>query len=267
MTMPRPMPDNIWALDTDHLGRQVSIHNCLDSTNALALSLSNDPTQHGLVILAREQSAGRGQYGRSWQAPAGSSVLLSVLLFPPPELRRPVLLTAWAAVAVCETITHLTELDARIKWPNDVLIHGKKVCGILIEQRTTGMADFPLASVVGIGLNVTQSAELFEQAGLPDAASLGSISGKSLTSEDVARNLIGQLDQRYHHLVTGDLAAIETPWKERLGLVGQAVVVECVQHRHHGRLLEAAFGGLQLESAAGEVVCLPPEMVRHIESG
>ena len=83
-----------------------------------------------------EQTAGRGQYGRVWTAPAGSSVLLSVLLFPPPALRRPTLLTAWAAVSVCETIQELANLSATIKWPNDVLINGRKVCGILIEQRT-----------------------------------------------------------------------------------------------------------------------------------
>src|SRR5262249_46624313 len=148
----------------------VHVHECLDSTNTIALSHGNDPSHHGSVFLTREQTAGRGQYGRSWQAPPGSSVLMSVLLFPPVELRRPALLTAWAAVSVCETILGLANLQARIKWPNDVLVHGKKVCGILIEQRTNGHPDFPLATVVGIGLNVTQSADMFEQAGLPLAA-------------------------------------------------------------------------------------------------
>src|SRR6516165_10834563 len=126
------------------------------STNTVALELANDPANHGVVILAREQTAGRGQYGRSWLAPAGSSLLLSILLFPPPALRRPPLLTAWAAVSVCDLCHQLTGLPARIKWPNDVLIEGRKVCGILIEQRSTGVDSF--ASVVGIGLNVTQNA-------------------------------------------------------------------------------------------------------------
>src|SRR5206468_7692987 len=93
------------------------------------------------VVLAREQTAGRGQHGRAWQAPAGSSVLLSVLLCPPPALRRPALLTAWAAVSVCETILQLTGLQAKIKWPNDVLIRGRKVCGILIESKAQPFRD------------------------------------------------------------------------------------------------------------------------------
>ncbi len=261
------MPDDFqqWTLPTKHLGRQVRVHECLNSTNSLALSLGNDPTQHGLVLLTREQTAGRGQYGREWHAPPGSSVLMSVLLFPPAELRHPAHLTAWAAVSVCETILTLANLQARIKWPNDVLILGKKVCGILIEQRTTGSADFPLATVVGIGLNVTQSAEIFEQAGLPSAASLASLSGKSLVFDEVARDLIRQLDEHYHLLLDGDFNTLEALWKCRLGLLGKNVVVEGVHAQYRGRLLDVTLVGLDLEVNPGEVMRLTPEGIRHIE--
>src|SRR5207245_2431978 len=112
---------------TRRLGRRVLVFDQLDSTSTYAAGLAGDPANDGMVILAREQTAGRGQHGRTWSAPAGSSVLLSVLLFPPPELRRPAILTAWVAVSVCETILKLTGLQAKIKWPNDVLIRGKKV--------------------------------------------------------------------------------------------------------------------------------------------
>ena len=261
MTM--PTPETVWSLDTKHLGQRIAVHPCLDSTNALGLSLGHDPTQHGLVLLAREQTAGRGQYGRSWQAPPGSSVLLSVLLFPPPALRRPALLTAWAAVSVCETILALANLQAMIKWPNDVLILGKKVCGILIEQRTTAHAEFPLATVVGIGLNVTQSAEMFEQAGLPDAASLASISGLAFVREDVAIKLIRHLDEQYHLLLEGDFLTLESLWKSRLGLLGKFVHVEGVHGHHRGRLLDVKLSALDLE-VAGKVLRLMPESIRHI---
>src|SRR5437660_444204 len=111
-----PSEFDVWSLPTLHLGRTVRVYDALDSTNTLALSLAHAPTNHGLAILARSQSAGRGQYGRSWQAPPGSSVLMSLLLFPPAELRRPAVLTAWAAVAVCEAILKLANLQAKIKW-------------------------------------------------------------------------------------------------------------------------------------------------------
>lgn len=264
MKMSSP-PDAIWALANRNLGRVVYVFDCLDSTNSLALALADNPAQHGLVLLSREQTGGRGQYGRSWHAPSGSSVLMSVLLFPPAELRRPALLTAWAAVSVCETILKLANLQATIKWPNDVLVLGKKVCGILIEQRNTGHADFPLAAVVGIGLNVTQSAEMFEQAGLPLAASLASLSGSSFAYEEVAKELIRQLDEHYHLLVGGDFNTLESLWKCRLGLLGKAVVVEGVKQQYRGRLLEVTFAGLELEVAGGEMVRLQPETIRHIE--
>src|SRR3712207_1064353 len=125
-----PTPDATLAVPARHIGHTVLIYDRLGSTNTLALSGGTDARDHGLIILAREQSAGRGQYGRVWQAPPDSSILMSLLLYPPPELRRPVILTAWAAVAVGELVLEATGLQARIKWPNDVLLHGKKVCGI-----------------------------------------------------------------------------------------------------------------------------------------
>jgi BirA family transcriptional regulator, biotin operon repressor / biotin---[acetyl-CoA-carboxylase] ligase len=261
------MPDDFerWTLPTKQLGQSVHVYDCLDSTNTLALALGNDPSQQGLVVLTRAQIAGRGQYGRAWQAPPGSSVLMSVLLFPPQALRRPALLTAWAAVSVCETILKLANLQATIKWPNDVLLRGKKVCGILIEQRTTSDADFPLASVVGIGLNVAQSTDTFEQAGLPLAASLASLSGLSFTLEDVAKELIRQLDDRYDRLINGHFDTLEYLWKRRLGLVGNRVLVEGVNQQYRGRLLDVRLLGLALE-VNGAVVRLAPETVRHIDA-
>ncbi len=259
-------PDEIWTLDTKHLGRRTCVFDRLNSTNTFALQFSHRPHDNGLVLLAREQTAGRGQYGRSWLAPPESSVLLSVLLFPPAHLRQPALLTAWAAVSVCETIRVLANLEANIKWPNDVFIDGKKVCGILIEQRTTGHADFPLATVAGIGLNVSQSAEMFAQADLPDAASLASIAGQVFAYETVAKELIRQLDQQYHLLHDGDLLPLETLWKARLGLLGKNVIVETIAEAHPGRLLDVSFDGLVLDLGNGAVQRLPPESVRHIRA-
>jgi BirA family transcriptional regulator, biotin operon repressor / biotin---[acetyl-CoA-carboxylase] ligase len=254
-----------WALDGEFLGQRIAVYDRLDSTNTLALALAHDPAQHGIVVLAREQTAGRGQYGRSWHAPPGSSVLMSLLLFPPPSLRRPALLTAWAAVSVCETIVKLADLQAAIKWPNDVLIDGKKVCGILIEQRTTGNTEFPLASVVGIGLNVTQTAEMFAQAELPDACSLTQMAQRSLGFDEVAKELIAELDAQYAALIAGDFATLETQWQRRLGLLGKMVVVEGVQQHLRGRLLDVTLAGLDLE-VDGARLRLAPESVRHLHT-
>jgi BirA family biotin operon repressor/biotin-[acetyl-CoA-carboxylase] ligase len=254
------VPSDEWHLDTCRLGRRVLVFDRVDSTNTLAASFAHDPKNDGLALLAADQSAGRGQHGRSWQCPPGSGVLLSVLLFPPPALRRPAVLTAWAAVAVCEAIRLTTNLQARIKWPNDVLIRGRKVCGILIESR--GQAGQGLYTVAGIGLNVNQSAEDFARAELPDASSLSVCSGLRLDRDEVARQLLTQLDEEYDRLYGGDLATLEACWKWRLGLLGKQVVAECADGTYRGRLRELSFDGVELE--ADGLMHLAPETVQHL---
>lgn len=248
-----------WHLPTQSLGRRVLIYECLESTNTLAATLADDRANDGVVILAEEQRAGRGQQGRSWHCPPGAGVLLSVLLFPPPALRRPALLTAWAAVSVCEAIRLCTGVQSRIKWPNDVLIRGHKVCGILIEQGR--------GTVVGIGLNVNQSAASLAAAGLPGATSLAACTGRTFEVAEMARLLIGQLDEEYQRLSEGDLATLEACWKWRLGLLGKAVLAECPDGIHSGRLRELAWDGLELQVAGGKIMRLLPESVRHLVRG
>jgi BirA family biotin operon repressor/biotin-[acetyl-CoA-carboxylase] ligase len=257
-------PPQLRTHATRHLGQRLLVYPELASTNTLALSLATDPANHGLALLAEEQTAGRGQYGRVWVAPPRSSVLMSVLLFPPPKLRRAALMVAWAAVSVCEVVRALTGCAATIKWPNDVLIGGKKVCGILIEQRTTGHRNFPLATVVGLGVNVTQPAEAFAAAGLPDAGSLFSMSGLMLDTGNVASRLIQHLDAEYAGLVNGAWDVLEQRWRDRLGVVGRHVQVETAGRPLQGRLVHLGLDSIALEGADGVPISMEPEAVRHI---
>jgi BirA family biotin operon repressor/biotin-[acetyl-CoA-carboxylase] ligase len=252
-------PAATWHLDTAYIGRRVLVFDRLDSTSSQAAALANDPANDGLVILADEQTAGRGQHGRSWTCPTGTGVLLSVLIFPPPELRRPAVLTAWAAVAVCETIRRLTGLPARIKWPNDVLLQGRKVCGILIETRNV---EGRIAVTAGIGLNVNQTKEHLAE--LPEATSLMLMAGQGFDHRETARELIRQLDADYDRLRQGDGATLESNWRDRLGLLGETVTAECVGASHRGRLTAMAWNGLELLTTDGRTLRLLPEAVRHL---
>src|SRR5205823_9975342 len=101
-------PTQEWTENRCRVGRRVLLYDWVESTNSLALELAGDPASDGLVLVAREQTAGRGQHGRTWLSPAGSSVLLSAVVLPPPSLRRPAILTAWAAVPGCESIRETT---------------------------------------------------------------------------------------------------------------------------------------------------------------
>src|SRR6478672_6804915 len=107
-----------------HIGRRRIHLDATDSTNSRAAELAPDSTHAGTVVTADHQLQGRGQYGRIWESSPGANVLLSALLFPPAELRRPAVLTAFAAVAVVETILRAASRQSSIKWPNDVLIDG-----------------------------------------------------------------------------------------------------------------------------------------------
>lgn len=251
-------------LTTRHLGRPLRIYAELDSTNTQALRHAEDVSLHGLTLLAHAQSAGRGQYGRSWLTTPRSSVLLSALLFPPAHLRRPVLLTSWAAVAVCDLVHALTGSDAAVKWPNDIYLGGKKVCGILIEQRTTADRRHPLATVVGVGLNVTQTADDFAQAGLPLAGSLRSVAGQSHESDAVALALIEHLDRWYDRLDRGEHSTLQSAWRTRLGLVGHDVIVERADGVVMGHLHELTFDAAILTGEDDIPMSLAPESIRHI---
>ena len=259
-------PPEEWQLDTRRLGRRVLVFDRVESTNSVAAALANEPGNDGLVVLAEEQTTGRGQHGRSWTCPRGAGVLMSVLLFPPPELRRPALLTAWAAVSVCETIRKATNLQASIKWPNDVLIRGRKVCGILIETRSAKReAQRALATICGIGLNVNQTPEAFAEAGLPDGGSLALFTDAPIDCRQMASQLIEQLDEEYDRLCQGDLATLESCWRWWLGLLGKQVAVECRDVMHYGRLRGVAWDAVEIETAR-KTLCLPPETVLHIHA-
>ncbi len=212
----RLCPDQIeWQLGTRQIGRSIAVWYRVSSTNDVAAAASHTPSNHGLVVLAEHQSAGRGRFGRCWLAPPETAILMSVLLFPPPGARSLAMLTALGAVAVAELIRDELKLAATIKWPNDVLVGGRKVCGVLVEELArrrrrplkgapTGqrlapvhprVADRPV--VVGIGLNVNLPASQFPPELAQSATSLMALCGQALDRSELARSLIRRLDQLY----------------------------------------------------------------------
>ncbi len=256
-------PREEWHFDTGRVGRRVLVFDELDSTNATALGLASRERERpelgleGLAILAENQTAGRGRFHRVWQSRPGSGLLLSVVLNPPLELRRASILTALAAVAVAEAVYRLTSIQARIKWPNDLLVRGKKICGILIEQSS--------ATVVGIGLNLNQTREEFDGAGLPEATSLAIISGREVNLRRAAEVVLRCFDLEYERLIGGERVAVEADWKWRTGLLGQHVEIERSDGtRVLGRIKEMGFDGIEVERPDGAVSNLVPETIEHI---
>lgn len=136
---------------TKWIGQETLCYETIDSTNAEAKRLAEGSYGHGTLIVADHQQAGRGRRGRSWESPAGTSIYMSLLLKPEINPNNASMLTLVAALAVARAITQITGKQAGIKWPNDIVMNGKKVCGILTEM--SAQFDYVNHIVVGIGIN------------------------------------------------------------------------------------------------------------------
>lgn len=239
----RLCPDQIeWELGTNVVGRRVAVWNRVSSTNDLASRASGNPSNEGLVVLAEEQTAGRGRRGRVWSAPGGTSILMSVLLFPPSPLEDPAWLTALAAVAVAEAVSEFEGLEARIKWPNDVRVGGRKLAGILVERAR--------GTVVGIGLNV--NVHDFPEELQASATSLGQLLARPVDRSEAARALIQRLDHHYVQAVASGPDSLNDHYRKRSEHLGHEVEVGTSTESILGRLVDLDLrNGLTLELPDG----------------
>ena len=205
------------ALAGLRLGHPLIYLPALPSTNSHAAALAREGAAEGTLVTTDDQTAGRGRVGRSWKALPGHMLALSLILRPtfPPHF-----LVMASALAVAEAIERVTGLHADIKWPNDVLIDGRKVCGILIEV-SDGVA------ILGIGLNVNGSLA-YDPELAARALTLAQATGHSVSREVLAAALLLRLDALYDSLQTmGDVGrrAIRDRWRARLVTLGQHITV------------------------------------------
>ena len=247
----RLCPDQIeWELGTRVIGRRVAVWNRVTSTNDLAARAATSASNDGLVILAEEQTGGRGRRGRSWSSPAGSSILMSVLLFPDPTLDDIGWLTALGAVAVAEVVSGLEGLDARIKWPNDVRVGGRKLAGILVERAR--------GTVLGIGVNV--NVEAFPPEIRETATSLRLLLGRTVDRSEVARALIRRLDFHHARAVATGPDSLDEPYRRLSEHFGRQVEVTTATATIAGRLVGLGLrSGLTVEQADGRVERIGPD--------
>lgn len=247
----------------EYIGRRTIHYEITESTNDRAAELASDPDYSGVCITAGMQSRGRGQQGRSWFSQPDRAILMSLLLHPPEILRRPAILTAWVAVGVVETVCHFTGINPRIKWPNDVLVQGRKICGILIESGQ--LPGYPPHFVVGVGCNINVTSEEFARAELDTANSLAMIAGREFVVSEVTDYLLNRLDGEYTRISQGQLDSLEAAWRWHIGLQGRPVTIErmngeCLE----GHLQELSFSQIILDRGINGVMVIPPEEIRHI---
>jgi len=201
----------------------ISVFDVLDSTNTTLKEAARKGEKKGKVIIAKEQTMGRGKMNRSFFSPKDSGIYMSILLRADMELCDAVFITAMTAVAVSEAIESVSKEEAKIKWVNDIYCKGRKVCGILTESGVnldSGKADY---SVVGIGINLKQA-----EGGFPDDILhiAGAVFDENGYTEDKKEKIIAEVLERLYkyYLKLGERTFIEK-YKERSNLIGKEITV------------------------------------------
>jgi len=230
--LPRPL---------GRLGRALFLHTTIDSTNRFLLRHAQQ-VGDGAVAWAEYQSAGRGRRGRRWLAPRGSSVLLSVLLIEPGDAALHQHASLLGAVAACEAIAGATDCAPAIRWPNDLVLGGRKVGGVLAES--CGLTDVGRrAVVIGVGINCLQRPEHFAGELRQRATSLECESPRPVDRAAVAATLLQRLDHWLMRVAQqpGGWDELRAVWHNHCHDFGQRVILE-----HDGR----TFSGTAIDVAA-----------------
>lgn len=244
------------------VGRRIVCLDACESTNDHAWQEALEGAADGTAVFAEEQTKGRGRHGREWFAPKGSCVLCSVVLRPQIDAERVPLVTAVAALAAADAVEDLADVEARIRFPNDVLVAGRKIAGVLVESRF--ISSRPDLFIVGIGLNANLG-----RADLPGelretATSLAIERGSEVNRAHAARALLEALDRWTPELDGG--RSVRRAWRERSAILGRPVRV-----RQNGRSFTGTVDdvdpveGVTLRLESGHVRAFRGEHLERLE--
>lgn len=239
------------------VGGQTECYEVIDSTNTQAMRLAESGASHGTLVVADRQDGGKGRRGRNWENPAGIAIAMSILLRPAElEPANAPMLTLVSAMAVTRAIEEVADIKTQIKWPNDIVADGKKVCGILTEMNM--QTDYINHIVVGIGINVHN--ESFSGALVDRATSIYLISGKHISRAALVAKVCEYFESYYEiFLQTQDMSGLMEEYNRYLVNCGQKVRVLDPK-----REFEGTAQGI---TARGELLVDTGEAVVTVESG
>jgi BirA family biotin operon repressor/biotin-[acetyl-CoA-carboxylase] ligase len=229
-------------LHTSFIGKRVISYKCVKSTQDVAISLAEREKEnvHGLVVVAESQKKGRGRHGKEWISPYGGIWLSIVILHPKIQTTCIGLLPLVTALVVRDTIDETTGLNAKLKWPNDIVINEKKVSGILLDAATE--QERILYAIIGIGLNanidITKGKNISNFDSIVMTSLKNELSGRSIDRIKFTRLLLEKLDMEYLEFERVDPDVTVTKLKKRLDTLGDWVVV------NH---LDEVFSGLAID--------------------
>jgi BirA family biotin operon repressor/biotin-[acetyl-CoA-carboxylase] ligase len=215
------------------VGREIHVFQETTSTNDVAARLARGGAAEGAVVFAESQTKGRGRLGRTWISPAGKGLWFTVLLrpkIPPQEMTQ---LTVAAATALSRAVTLQTGVVPDIKWPNDILIRGRKIAGILTEMRAE--LDQVQEVLLGIGMDVNMEASDFSDGLRATATSLRIETGQKINRAELAVAILRELDRDYQVVAEGKFARLAEQWEERCTTLGCQVTIRVGERVIRGR--------------------------------
>ncbi|WP_113672429.1 biotin--[acetyl-CoA-carboxylase] ligase [Vallitalea guaymasensis] len=248
-----------YNLNTEIIGNKIINFDKLDSTNQQAKKLALEGASNGTVVIAEEQTAGKGRRGKMWVSPPGTGIWMSAILRPSVMPENASMLTLVAGLAVCKAVREITNLEASIKWPNDIVVNGKKICGLLTEMNSE--IDFINFVVVGIGINV--NIEKFPPELDNIATSLMIEGNQSYQRKILVKRTLEIFEDYYKkYLETEDLTKIIEEYNEHCINIGRKVRVtgrkqditgnvKCVTNK--GELIVTDQQGEDIVVTSGEV--------------
>ncbi len=256
-------------LSTNVIGAALHIHDEVDSTNRVLADLAHRGAPDGTVVVAESQTAGRGRLGRNWVSPRGLNLYVSILLTRALPSETVTWTPMLAAVAVLRAIRALAMLDARLKWPNDVLAVrsgiGRKLAGILVDAIGTGAAG-GRAMVVGIGINANMPVEAFPEELRPTATSLLIETGSPVDRSRLLATLLEELERLYDHACAHGPGGIAAAYRAACDTIGKPVRVELIGSEQVEGAAEglASDGALCLRTKDGKILEIRAGDVVHL---
>ena len=209
---------------TKVVGRDIRVFEETTSTNDVMEKLARDGVKEGVVVFAESQTKGRGRLGRKWMSPARKGLWFSVLLRPDLRPQETTQLTVASAAALRRAIKSVTGLSAEIKWPNDLLIGGKKVTGILTEM--SAELDRVRHVILGIGVDVSQDAAEFPAELRKTATSLKIETGAEISRAELATEILRELDLDYERICAGKFPQLADEWENGCATIGKNISVQ-----------------------------------------
>ena len=231
-TPDRLTADDIKArLKTRLIGSEILVFEETASTNDVVEHLAKSGAREGLVVFAESQTRGRGRHGRAWASPRGKGLWFSVLLRPNLPIAAASRITVAASVAVAGALHQVCHVDVRIRWPNDVIVNGRKLAGILTELRTE--ANGIQLAILGIGIDVNCQREDYSGELANIATSLELETGQAHDRVALAAQVLSALDECYHTALTS-FDSIVDEWAKLCTTLGKQIVVTMAKRRIEG---------------------------------